>query len=66
MLPVAEAVDDGVPSLESRVRLGRDTLGNVGSRAVRPAVRPVGRSSGDGLFERRVETLTRAPVASIY
>lgn len=67
MLSVAEAVgDDGEPSLDSRAKLERDTLGNRVSRGVRPAVTAAGRSIGDGLSERRVDKLTGEPVASMY
>lgn len=59
-------VVDGVPSLRSGIRSGRDTLGNASPTAVRPAVTPGGISSGDGVTEseRMVETLVTAPAAS--
>jgi len=62
-----EGVSDGVPSSESTLLVGRDTLGNKGPSSVRPAVTPAGASSRVGATEseRRVETLTGAPVASM-
>jgi len=62
-----EGVADGVPSLKSTLLMGRDTLGNEVSSSVRPAVTPAGAPSTVGATgsERRVETLTGAPVASM-
>lgn len=62
-----EGVADGVPSLESTLVMGRDTLGNKVSSSERPAVTPAGAPSRVGATgsERRVETLTGAPVASM-